>query len=67
MVLYVRQVMVKKYFHEVIEEEEKILAIGLKQSRLHKAERLSREKNIQGKNSQEVDKKANSLSTHKKG
>ena len=44
MVLYVRQVMVKKYFHEVIEEEEKILAIGLKQSRLHKKERLDREK-----------------------
>tara|TARA_B100001778_G_scaffold284859_1_gene251454 strand:+ start:308 stop:553 length:246 start_codon:yes stop_codon:yes gene_type:complete len=37
--------MVKKYFHEVIEEEEKILAIGLKQSRLHKKERLDREKN----------------------
>jgi len=34
----------KKYFHEVIEEEEKILAIGLKQSRLHKKERLDREK-----------------------
>ena len=45
MVLYVRQVMVKKYFDEVIEEEEKILAIGLKQSRLHKKERLDREKN----------------------
>ena len=44
MVLCVRQVMVKKYFHEVIEEEEKILAIGLKQSRLHKKERLDREK-----------------------
>ena len=44
MVLYVRQIMVKKYFHEVIEEEEKILAIGLKQSRLHKKERLDREK-----------------------
>ena len=44
MVLYIRQVMVKKYFHEVIEEEEKILAIGLKQSRLHKKERLDREK-----------------------
>ena len=40
MVLYIRQVMVKKYFHEVIEEEEKILAIGLKQSRLHKKGRL---------------------------
>ena len=36
--------MVKKYFHEVIEEEEKILAIGLKHSRLHKKERLDREK-----------------------
>ena len=34
----------KKYFHEVIEEDEKILAIGLKQSRLHKKERLEREK-----------------------
>ena len=33
----------KRYFHEVIEEEEKILAIGLKQSRLHKKERLDRE------------------------
>ena len=44
MVLYIRQVMVKKYFHDVIEEEEKILAIGLKQSRLHKKERLDREK-----------------------
>lgn len=28
-----------RYFHEVIEEEEKILNIGLKQSRLNKAER----------------------------
>ena len=35
----------KKYFHEVIEEDEKILAIGLKQSRLHKKERLDKEKN----------------------
>ena len=34
----------KKYFHEVIEEDEKILAICLKQSRLHKKERLDREK-----------------------
>ena len=34
----------KRYFHEVIEEDEKILAIGLKQSRLHKKERLDREK-----------------------
>ena len=30
----------KKYFHEVIEEEEKILNIGLKMSRQHKKERL---------------------------
>ena len=37
--------MKKKYFHEVIEEDEKILAIGLKQSRLHKKERLDKEKN----------------------
>ena len=35
--------MKKRYFHEVIEEDEKILAIGLKQSRLHKKERLDRE------------------------
>ena len=55
--------MVKKYFHEVIEEEEKILAIGLKQSRLHKAERLSREKNIRGKNSQKVVKQTYVQST----
>ena len=31
--------MTKKYFHEAIEEEQKILDIGLKQSRLHKKER----------------------------
>jgi len=37
--------MKKKYFHEVIEEDQKILDIGLKQSRLHKKERLEREKN----------------------
>ena len=36
--------MTKKYFHEVIEEDQKILDIGLKQSRLHKKERLDREK-----------------------
>ena len=29
----------KKYFHEVIEEEQKILDIGLKQSRQNKKER----------------------------
>ena len=34
--------MTKKYFHEVIEEEQKILDIGLKQSRLHKKERTER-------------------------
>ena len=33
----------KRYFHEVIEEEEKILNIGLKMSRQHKKERLDRE------------------------
>ena len=32
----------KRYFHEVIEEDQKILDIGLKQSRLHKKERLDR-------------------------
>ena len=36
--------MTKKYFHEVIEEDQKILDIGLKQSRLHKKERLDKEK-----------------------
>ena len=39
-------IMKKRYFHEVIEEEEKILAIGLKQSRLHKKERLEKEKSV---------------------
>ena len=34
----------KRYFHEVIEEDQKILDIGLKQSRLHKKERLEKEK-----------------------
>jgi len=42
--VYNRHMTKKKYFHEVIEEDEKILAIGLKQSRLHKKERLDREK-----------------------
>ena len=32
----------KKYFHEVIEEEQKILDIGLKQSRQNKKERTDR-------------------------
>mgnify|MGYP001465553571 FL=1 len=39
----VKPALSKRYFHEVIEEEEKILAIGLKQSRLHKKERQERE------------------------
>ena len=34
----------KKYFDEEWPKEEAILAIGLKQSRLHKAERQNREK-----------------------
>ena len=34
--------MTKKYFHEVIEEDQKILDIGLKQSRLNKKERTER-------------------------
>ena len=34
----------KKYFHEVIEEEQKILDIGLKMSRQHKQERLELER-----------------------
>ena len=38
--------MTKKYFHEVIEEDQKILDIGLKQSRLHKKERLDKEKTL---------------------
>ena len=40
----------KRYFHEVIEEVQKILAIGLKQSRLHKKERLDKEKKKVNKN-----------------
>ena len=38
--------MKKRYFHEVIEEDQKILDIGLKQSRLHKKERLDKEKTL---------------------
>ena len=34
----------KRYFHEVIEEEEKLLNIGLKMSRQHKQERLDMER-----------------------
>ena len=40
----VRPVQSKRYFHEVIEEEEKILNIGLKMSRQHKKERTESEK-----------------------
>ena len=44
----------KKNFHEVIEEEEKILNIGLKMSRQHKKERLDREvKKTESERSQE--------------
>jgi len=39
-----KPVLSKRYFHEVIEEEEKILNIGLKMSRQHKQERLDRER-----------------------
>jgi len=38
--------MKKRYFHEVIEEEQKILDIGLKQSKANKKERLEKEKSI---------------------
>ena len=34
----------KKYFHEEIEKEQKILDIGLKMSRQHKQERLDMER-----------------------
>ena len=34
----------KRYFHEVIEEEEKILPTSKKQSRLHKNKRQDKEK-----------------------
>jgi hypothetical protein len=40
----VTPVLSKKYFHEVIEEEQKILDIGLKMSRQHKQERLDIER-----------------------
>ena len=39
-----KPVQYKRYFHEVIEEEEKILNIGLKMSRQHKKERLDIER-----------------------
>ena len=41
----------KRYFHEVLEEEQKILDLGLKESRRAKKERLEREsKKKNGKN-----------------
>ena len=36
--------MKKRYFHEVVEEEQKLLDIGLKQSKMNKEER--REKSL---------------------
>ena len=35
-----------KYFHEAIEKDQKILDIGLKQSRLSKNERLAKDKGM---------------------
>ena len=37
-------VLSKRYFHEEIEKEQKILDIGLKMSRQHKQERLDMER-----------------------
>ena len=49
-----KPVQYKRYFHEVIEEEEKILNIGLKMSRQHKKERLDIEvKKTESERSQE--------------
>ena len=39
-----KPVLSKKYFHEEIEKEQKILDIGLKMSRQHKQERLDMER-----------------------
>ena len=38
-----KPVLSKRYFHEEIEKEQKILDIGLKMSRQHKQERLDME------------------------
>ena len=38
-----KPVLSKRYLHEEIEKEQKILDIGLKMSRQHKKERLDRE------------------------
>ena len=49
-----KPVISKRYFHEIIEEEEKILNIGLKMSKQHKKERLDREvKKTESEKSQE--------------
>ena len=40
----------KRYFHEMIEEEQKILDIGLKESRRAKKERIEKEESKNGKN-----------------
>ncbi len=40
----VKPALSKRYFHEVIEEEQKILDIGLKESRRAKKERTESEK-----------------------
>jgi hypothetical protein len=39
-----KPVLSKRYFHEEIEKEQKILDIGLKMSRQHKQERLDMER-----------------------
>jgi hypothetical protein len=49
-----KPVLSKRYFHEEIEKEQKILDIGLKMSRQHKKERLDREvKKTESERSQE--------------
>ena len=49
-----KPVLSKRYFHEEIEKEQKILNIGLKMSRQHKKERLDREvKKTESERSQE--------------
>ena len=47
--------MIKRYFHEVIEEEQEILNIGLKQSRINKQERLDKEKSISEQSQDELE------------
>ena len=46
----VKPVLSKRYFHEMIEEEQKILDIGLKESRRAKKERKEKEESKNGKN-----------------